>query len=250
MDGLEWKRSKYSRQVQAFLRRAEGWAAKHADGLIADSTGIQQYLLEQYGKASAFIPYGANIYTTPDPAPLKDYGLEAGAFFLLIARMEPENNIETIIRGYLDSGDTRPIVIVGSVRAGFGKRLKESYGSREGVHFFGAIYEADIINSFRFYAALYFHGHSVGGTNPSLLEAMGCSARIVAHRNIFNEAVLDSDAAYFSDASELAEIIRKPASGPEFAQRITNNLEKIRSIYNWPSVVDAYERLMLEAVRK
>lgn len=249
MDGLEWKRSKYSRKVQAFLCLAEGWAAKHADGLIADSIGIQQYLSERWKKPSTFIPYGAKIYGHPDPQHLHAYGLHEGQYFLLIARMEPENNIETVIKGYLESGDARPLVIVGSVRNTYGKRLKDTYGSREGIHFFGAIYEADIINAFRHYSALYFHGHSVGGTNPSLLEAMGCGAPIVAHRNVFNEAVLGNDAQYFSDAAELAGVIRGSETKDQFVKGIEANLEKVRTIYNWPAVVDAYERMMLDTAK-
>ena len=248
MDGLEWKRSKYSKKVKAFLRHAEGWAAKRADGLIADSTGIQQYLRGRWNKSSTFIPYGAGIYEQPDPRPLEGYGLHAGQYLLLISRMEPENNVETAIKAYLQAGDARPLVIVGNVRNAYGKRLKEAYGNREGIHFFGAIYDTDIINSFRYAAALYFHGHSVGGTNPSLLEAMGCGARIVAHRNVFNEAILGGDALYFSDSAELASIIRDRGNDAFFTKSSAANLAKIRNIYNWPAIVDAYERVMLDAV--
>ena len=247
MDGLEWKRSKYSRKVQAFLKRAEAWAARHADGLIADSPGIQQYLLDQYGKTSTYIPYGAAIYEAPDPGVLSKYGLHPEAYQLLIARMEPENNIETIIQGYLESGSDQPLMIVGNTGNAFGTRMKELYGADRRLLFAGAIYDAAVINALRHYASLYYHGHSVGGTNPSLLEAMGCRARIVAHRNPFNAAVLGEDAFYFSDAAELAGIIR--SAGPKTAQAgwLDANIQKIRASFNWPSVVDAYEQLMLEA---
>ena len=98
MDGLEWKRSKYNAITRRFLRWSEAMAAKHADLLIADSTGIRDHLLKAYSKEAVYIPYGASIFTTPDPTVLNDYGLQPGNYYLLIARMEPENNIEMIIQ--------------------------------------------------------------------------------------------------------------------------------------------------------
>ena len=134
MDGLEWKRSKYSRKVQLFLKKVEGLAAKHADGLIADSVGIQEHLLSTYNKESTFIAYGAKIFGNPDEALLKPYNVAPQGFHLLIARMEPENNIETIIRGYLLSGDERPLLVVGNTTNEFGTRLVTEYGHTPGIH--------------------------------------------------------------------------------------------------------------------
>lgn len=248
MDGLEWMRSKYSKKVQAFLRRAEAWAAKHGDGLIADSPGIQQYLLDKYGEASTYIPYGAALYERPDEAVLQHYNLKREGFHLLIARMEPENNIETIIQGYLQSGDERPLLVIGGTGNAFGSLMKAKYESENRVRFAGAIYDADTINALRYFAHLYYHGHSVGGTNPSLLEAMGCRARIAAHRNPFNSAVLGDDAFYFSNADALADIIRNAGPKEQQIPWLEANVQKIRNTFNWPAVVDAYEQLMLDAV--
>jgi hypothetical protein len=247
MDGLEWKRSKYSRKVQAFLKHAEAWAARHGDVLIADSIAIQQYLKEQYGKDASFIPYGARVQEQPDRDVLASFGVSPEGYHLLIARMEPENNIETIIRGCLQSGDGRPVLVVGNTGNAFGTRMKQLFSTESNVCFLGAIYDAPVINALRFDAFLYYHGHSVGGTNPSLLEAMGCRARIAAHRNPFNAAVLGGDAFYFSDAAEISNIIRN--AGPKSAQQqwLDANVVKIRTQYNWPAVVDAYERVMLDA---
>jgi glycosyltransferase involved in cell wall biosynthesis len=250
MDGLEWKRSKYSRKVQAFLRRAEAWAARHADALVADSLAIQDYLKRKYGKDSSFIPYGATVHLHPDHEVLSGFGVAPEGYHLLIARMEPENNIETIIRGCLDSGDSRPVLVVGNTGNAFGTRMKQLFAAEANVCFLGAIYDAPLINALRHDAFLYYHGHSVGGTNPSLLEAMGCRARIAAHRNPFNEAILGSDAFYFSDASDIAGIIRH--AGPKAEQQawLDANVEKIRTTYNWPAVVDAYELMMRETCGK
>jgi glycosyltransferase involved in cell wall biosynthesis len=161
--------------------------------------------------------------------------------------MEPENSIEQIIQGYIASGDERQLVIVGSTANAFGTQMKEQYGHEKGIRFLGAIYDASVINALRYYAHLYYHGHSVGGTNPSLLEAMGCRARIAAHRNPFNGAILGTEAFYFSDVAEITGIIRSAGPKEEHGAWLDANVQKIRDTYNWPAVVDAYERVMLEA---
>jgi len=249
MDGLEWKRSKYSRKVQRFLKLAEGWAAKHGDVLIADSQGIQDYLQETYREPSVFIPYGAEIFTEPDSRVPERYNLDPYTYHLLIARMEPENNIETVIRGYLKSGSSMPLVIIGKTENAFGAYLRNTYGSRPGIRFEGGIYDAAIINNLRYYSGLYFHGHSVGGTNPSLLEAMACSALIAAHDNVFNKSILGEDAFYFSDHKDVAELIRRFADKRQHEGFLANNLGKIRRDYSWAGIVNAYEQVMLDACR-
>lgn len=250
MDGLEWKRSKYSRKAQKFLKIAERWAAQHGDILIADSIGIQQYLEEIYHKDSFFIPYGAEIFSDQRAAVLEKYNLQPFSYDMLIARMEPENNIEMIIKGHLASGTDKPLLVIGKTSNDFGAYLLQHYGQQKSIHFLGAIYDAEIINNLRYYSRLYFHGHSVGGTNPSLLEAMGCNALIAAHNNLFNKAVLGDDAFYFSTDTELAEVIKSFTTRPAYGQMLQNNIEKIKHQYSWPQIVDDYERVLLEAVKR
>jgi hypothetical protein len=249
MDGLEWKRSKYSSSVQRFLRQAERWAANHGDVLIADSKGIQEHLQATYGKSSVFIPYGAEPFTEPDKTVPARYGLTPFGYHLLIARMEPENNIELIIRGYLASETQAPLVIVGRTENRFGTYLKNTYGAAPGIRFTGGIYEPTAINNLRYHSGLYFHGHSVGGTNPSLLEAMGCNALIAAHDNIFNRSILGEDAFYFREEKEIAALLSGFGDKFRFVRFLQHNQDKIRTRYNWPAIVDAYEQVMLNAVK-
>ena len=248
MDGMEWQRSKFSPRVQKFLRKAERWAAVNADHLVADSVAIGEYLQATYGLESAYIPYGAILFENPDAAVPATYGLRADDYHLLIARMEPENNIETIINGYLQSGDRSPLVVVGNTGNKYGTYLKDTYG--EAIRFTGGIYDAAIINNLRYFSKLYWHGHSVGGTNPSLLEAMGCHALIAAHRNAYNGAILGASAFAFSDAAGISAIIQSLQPKPAYAHWISANDKKIRDLYNWPRIVDQYEQLMLEAVSR
>lgn len=246
MDGLEWKRSKYSPKVQRFLKMAEKWAAVHADALVADSVGIQDYLQKTYGKPSAFIPYGAAIFSEPDEHYLDTQQVQPYGYDLLIARMEPENNIEMILEGHLLSGSDYPLLIVGNTHNHFGTYLKGKFGNHPSLRFTEGIYDAAIINNLRYYSRLYYHGHSVGGTNPSLLEAMACRALIAAHDNPFNQAVLGEEAFYFRDKKDIAALSKDFLNKEEKGQWLRDNLQKIRQTYNWPAVVDAYERLMVE----
>lgn len=249
MDGLEWKRSKFSRKVQWFLKHSERWAARHGDLLVADSLGIQQHLRETYDKPSAYIPYGAEVFTTPDAAVPGTYGLQPGAYHLLIARMEPENNIETIIKGYLRiRGKRVPLVIVGRTDNAFGTYLVNTYGQQEGVRFLGAIFDTPVIDSLRYYSYLYFHGHSVGGTNPSLLEAMGCSALIAIHDNIFNRSIIGTDGFIFSGEEEVVALIEGLEPRTHYRHWIDANVRKIQELYSWPRIVDAYEAAFLQVV--
>jgi glycosyltransferase involved in cell wall biosynthesis len=219
MDGLEWKRSKYNRLTQRFLQRAEGWAVKYADVLVADSTGIRNYLREQYDKDSVYIPYGAEIPETYDTRALERLNLAVDGYLLIMARIEPENNIEMILQGWIASDREWPLVII------------------------GAIYDLATVNALRHYSHLYFHGHSVGGTNPSLLEAMACGCDIAAHDNIFNRAVLGADARYFSTTEGVSSILTSESSVQMRTDWRERNLEKIMREYRWEKIIDDYEKL-------
>lgn len=243
MDGLEWKRSKYSRLTRRFLRLAERWAVKHGDILVADSIGIRDYIQAKYGRSSFYIPYGAEIPEKFDPEIPARYGLERNGYSLLIARIEPENNIEMIIRGWMESEKTRPLVLVGNPGNSFGQYLVRTY-RHEQLNFIGAIYEKDVVNALRHFSALYLHGHSVGGTNPSLLEAMACGCSIAAHDNIFNKAILGQDAFYFAGSDDIKAILDTEPVPPVGSHR-EKNLEKLRQLYGWEKIIDAYEKLFL-----
>lgn len=249
MDGLEWKRSKYSTKVQKFLKRAERWAALNADVLIADSLGIEQYLKEEYNRPSHFIAYGADIFEDPYEPLLEKYDVRHFDYNILIARMEPENNIEMILKAHVLSGTGRPLLVVGKTENAFGKHLVETYGQKPGIRFLGGIYDVAVINNLRYFSHLYFHGHSVGGTNPSLLEAMGTRSLIAAHDNLFNRAVLGDDAFYFADAEQLISIIRQVTAKATHNTMLENNLRKIRDQYNWPRIVDEYEQVLIAAAK-
>ncbi|HEU5164338.1 MAG TPA: DUF1972 domain-containing protein [Chitinophagaceae bacterium] len=242
MDGLEWKRAKYNKLTQRFLKWAESLAANYADTLIADSIGIKDYIKKKYQKEALYIPYGADIPGSFVEEALTNFGLKRNQYYLLIARMEPENNIEPVILGYLQSEQFYPLLIIGSTDNKYGQFLFKKYAS-DSIRFPDAIYDQAIINALRHYSALYFHGHSVGGTNPSLLEAMACGCNIGAHDNVFNRAILGDQARYFSVPSEVKEIITQSLQPDVILQHRQKNIEKIKTSYNWKKIIADYEIL-------
>ena len=245
MDGLEWKRTQYSMVTRKFIKWAEAWAVKYGDHLIADSPAIQEYLLKQYNRKSTYIPYGAEIFTHAENKFLDRFDLSANQYYLIAARMEPENNIEMILNGYLNSRQDYPLILVGNIINRFGKQWSKKYAAAN-IEFVGAIYDIPVLNNLRYFSKLYFHGHSAGGTNPSLLEAMACSCRIAAHENVFNRAVLQNEADYFFDSKDVTEILNRNIDENLIHRRKEIHLEKIKLFYNWDKVNNDYEKLMIE----
>ena len=246
MDGLENKRSKFSPMVRRFLDWEEKMAVKYSHYLIADNMGIHDYYKEKYDKESKFLAYGADIHDDFNADYLKEFGLQPEEYYILIARLEPENNIVMAIEGYLHSKENgrRPLIVVGKTNTPHGKELVEKYGNEKNVRFVGGIYDFKKLDSVRHFSKAYFHGHSVGGTNPSLLEAMAAGCFIFAHDNIFNRAVLEENAFYYPSADKVAEYLNRIDTMAEESkiQYTANNIEVIRIEYSWEHLVDEHEK--------
>ena len=192
---------------------------------------------------------GLKFLPKANPSIPGKYELLPHQYFLLIARMEPENNIEMIIRGWLASNRHYPLLVMGNITNKFGKYITANYNDPD-IKFSGPVFDQPELNNLRYHSAMYFHGHSVGGTNPSLLEAMACGCRISAHNNVFNKAVLQSEADYFSSSEEVSGIINKSLDLLISNQRRQKNIEKILTTYNLEKNIDDYEHAMLNACRE
>jgi glycosyltransferase involved in cell wall biosynthesis len=242
MDGLEWKRTKYSSKVQRFLRWAELLAVKKSDHLVSDSIGIENYLMNKYQTTSTYIPYGSDLFDDENIDVLTEYGVEAYSYNMLIARLEPENSIEVILDGVVESNDRTTFLVVGKHDTKFGEYLKDKFKDSRNIRFIGGIYNMNHLNNLRYFSNLYFHGHTVGGTNPSLLEAMGSNALICAQDNEFNSAILGKDAFYFATTKDVAETIQNIRYELHL-EKVKNNKRKISDLYSWESIVNQYEAL-------
>jgi len=242
MDGLEWKRSKYSSTVRKFLKYAEKLAIKSSHTLVADSEAIAGYLKEEYGVPAEFIPYGAEIFKHPDIKMLSQQDVQPKAYYLVIARMQPDNHVEVIIKGILKSGTSFPLLLIGNTNNSHGRYLVKKYGS-QGIRFLGGVFDNQLLDTLRYFSGVYFHGHSAGGTNPSLLEAMAASALICAHDNPFNRSVLGRNSFYFSNQNDIAQLIRSGKTDTGNPTFISNNLRKIEEKYNWKNIIKSYDQL-------
>lgn len=240
MDGLEWRRSKYSAIEKKFLKYAERLAVKHSNYLISDSLGVQNYLINEYNAQSKYIAYGAKPFNNPNMRILKFYDVKPSNYNILIARFEPENNLEIILDGVVLAANKTPFLVVGKHDSNkFGAYLKSKFKHSNNIRFVGGIYNLEHLNNLRYHSNLYFHGHSVGGTNPSLLEAMASKALIVAHNNEFNNSILESDAFYFSTKQEVKNIIDN-IQKKQYGDKIENCFEKINKRFTWELINKMY----------
>ncbi len=245
MNGLEGKRSKYSRPVRKFLKYAEKLAVNSSHRLIADSPAIQDYLWKTYNVSAEFISYGAEIFENPDPDCLKPFGVEPRKYFMLIARMQPDNNIEEVIKGVLESESEIPLVVVGNNENSFAKQLILKYSGNDKIIFTGGLYDKNILDQLRYHCLCYFHGHSAGGTNPSLLEAMAASAFICAHDNPFNRDVVDANGIYFKTSQDVVRIINNRHFDKNRSLFSSRNLHKIEKSHGWNQICEAYHKVFV-----
>jgi len=248
MDGIEWKRSKFSNAVQKFLKYAEYIAIKNSNYLVSDSLGIKEYLYDTYQAKSIYIPYGTEVMKSPSIHILNKYNLISYKYDIVIARIEPENNIEMIIKGFLNSNMNRYLVIVGSLKTNFAKYLVRNYKT-EKIKYLDFISGSQNLNTLRYFSNIYFHGHSVGGTNPSLLEAMSSNSLICAHKNIFNESILENDGLYFKNTKDITDLINK-IQKKNYLELLKNNVIKTKKYYSWDKICNKYELFFKEIHNK
>jgi len=243
MDGLEWQRTKYSKPVKRFLKFAEKLAIQSSQFHLADSPVIKDYLDAKYGINSKYIAYGANPCPATDENLLKDYGLNKNEYFLLMARMEPENNIEMILDGFEISGSKMTFAVIGNTKNRFGGHLTEKYKQDKRIIFLGAIFDDLKVQTITSFCKLYFHGHSVGGTNPSLLDAMAAKVPLAVHSNAFNKSLTKENALTFTDATDVCELIN--ADNYYNEKHIQNNYFTINNHFGWDQIIGQYEQYIL-----
>jgi glycosyltransferase involved in cell wall biosynthesis len=247
MDGIEWARSKWGPIAKAWLYLNDWGGCLGASHLLADHPEIARHL-ETRVPASRIstIPYGTDLIEQADPAPLAALGLGAGGFMTLIARPEPENSVLEIVRAFSSKPRACKLVVLGRFRPEVvGYHADVMRAASADVLFPGAIYDPGVLAALRQHGLAYLHGHRVGGTNPSLLEAMGAGNAVIAHDNRFNRWVARHGALYFSDAASCAEAIDRLLGEPELRDQMGRaNLDAATSRFAWPLVLTQYEMTM------
>ena len=258
-DGHEWKRGKWSAPVRRYWKFSERLMVKRADLLICDSKNIESYIREEYAAyrpKTTFIAYGSD--TTPstlqDDAPeyqswLQEKGLTPGEYYLVVGRFVPENNFETMIREFMKSDTRKDFAIITTSNEAFLEQLEERlhFHSDSRIKFVGTVYEAELLKKIRENAYGYFHGHEVGGTNPSLLEALGSTKLNLLLDIGFNREVAQEAALYWTkEDGNLAALIHQADALPPDVQEAYGQKakERIRTEYAWEKIVGEYERVL------
>lgn len=261
-DGHEWKRDKWSYPVKQYFKLAEKEMVKRADLTICDSISIKEYINELYSKynpATTYISYGSDLIKSNLQHDdykvekfLNNFSVKEQSYYLVVGRFVPENNYETIIREFMASNTSRDLVIVTNYQNNnFFNKLKKitNFEKDKRVKFVGTVYDADLLKYLRENAFAYIHGHSVGGTNPSLLEAMGSTKLNLLYNVGFNREVAQDAALYWSkESNSLSNLINKVDNMSEknrdaFYER---GQEVIRKRYSWDKIVSKYESLFLK----
>jgi glycosyltransferase involved in cell wall biosynthesis len=247
-DGLEWARAKWGLAARIYFRAMEWASLRVADRVIADAQSIADNLAQRHSRLHhcSVIPYGCEIPSTPPDSKLvQEWSLTPGSYYIVICRLEPENHVREIIEGFCSSKSTRQLVIVGNhlAKTAYVRGLREI--NNPNVRVIGTIYDQEKLNALRTYAFGYFHGHSVGGTNPSLLEAMACGNLIFAHDNPFNRETMDSCGLFFGSADHLSELIREAESDGFDADTLRALAQsRAKERYSWSRIIESYARLL------
>lgn len=244
MDGIEWARDKWGPVARAWLYLNDWAGCLGAHHLLADHPMIARHLFSRVGKSKiSTIPYGTDLIDQADPALLQPLGLDPGGYATVIARAEPENSLLEIVRAFSAKRRGMKLVVLGTYRPKDNPYHASvlAAGSPE-VIFPGAIYDHHIVHALRRHAVLYLHGHQVGGTNPSLIEAMGASNAVLAHDNRFNRWVVRDGAWYFSDTASCEKALDELLSHPaERARMALCNRQRALDAFSWPVVLSQYE---------
>ncbi|MCM3697149.1 glycosyltransferase [Microbacterium oleivorans] len=241
VDGIEWDREKWGQAAKRMFRAGARLTAQHATELVFDARAIRDRWERDFGRSGTFIPYGGTAPGELSPP----MGLTSGEYVLVVARFVPENTVPEFLRAVESIARDSPVVIVGST--GYGGELDE-YAQRldaehSNVHWLGHVRDDGLLFALLQHAGVYFHGHSVGGTNPALVQAMACGAPVVARDTVYNREVLEQNALFVkpdpeSIASGITELMRDPVRREAFREGVRRRSQRE---YTWDLVCERYE---------
>ncbi|WP_104525838.1 DUF1972 domain-containing protein [Blastococcus atacamensis] len=242
VDGLEWKRAKWGPVGQRYYRMAEALAVRWSDALIADAQGIADYYRSEFGVPTTLLTYGAPMIA-PGTDKLAELGLAPGGYHLAVARFEPENHVDVIVDGYRRSGATKPLVVVGSAPYSDAYTARVHRLADERVRFLGGVWDQDQLDQLYAHAYTYLHGHSVGGTNPSLLRAIGAGTAVLAYDVDFNREVVEDSGRFFGNPADVAALVDAAEADPDSVRRSGVRARELAKGYDWDDVAAGYEQL-------
>jgi len=248
MDGIEWKRAKWGAVAKTWFWMndwAGCWLGNH---LVADHPQIKAHLTTRVAADKiTVIPYGADRVSDADEAPVRALGLVPGRFATVIARAEPENSLLEIVSGFSRKPRGVQLVVLGKYDTSHAYQRRVLEAASEEVKFVGAIYDKAVVSALRFHSLFYVHGHQVGGTNPSLVEALGAGNAVLAHDNVFNRWVTGDTQCYFDGADGAATAFEQLLADPERLARMCEaSRARHAEHFTWARILGDYEALLLK----
>lgn len=247
MDGIEWSRSRWGPTRQAILYINERFSAAVGNHLIADHPEIEKYLWTRAPRRKvSMIAYGADEVLTADEAPVRALGLEPGRYLSLICRPIPENSILELVTGFSARKRDFTLAVLGDYQPAtdrYHRQVMEA--ASDDVVFLGAVFDPDVVQPLRFHSAMYLHGHTVGGTNPSLVEALGAGNPVLAHDNDYNRWTAGASQSYFRTSDDVAAALDDALASPERRKRMSSAArERHRAGLTWHQVGEEYRSLL------
>ncbi|MGN0757009.1 DUF1972 domain-containing protein [Treponema sp.] len=254
IDGLEWRRDKWKWYAKKLLKFSEKMAVKYSDIVIGDNKGITDYIKSEYSKIVKnkrveLIAYGGDqVSRVQDDSLFEKYPFCREPYSVTVCRIEPENNIHVILEAFSKMSD-EPLVFVGNwEKSEYGRSLKEKFSVYKNIHLLNPIYEPHIVNWLRSNARVYIHGHSAGGTNPSLVEAMNLYLPILAFDCVYNRATTEEKCLYWKTPDDLQNLMKKlchSESGSEsLREKIAREMgEAGKRLYSWEKIARQYNKL-------
>lgn len=243
VDGLEWRRGKWNAVGQTYYRVAEQLSVRWSDALVADAQGIADYYAEEFGAPTDLIAYGAPLIEAGSDR-LAELGLTPRGYHLVVARFEKENHVDVVVDGYARSAATKPLVVVGSAPYADEYTAAIHAKADDRVRFLGGLWDQELLDQLYGNALTYVHGHSVGGTNPSLLRAIGAGAPVLAYDVRFNREVVGDAGRYFLGADGVRQAIEAAEADPADQERRSAASRERARAYDWEDVTDRYEAML------
>jgi glycosyltransferase involved in cell wall biosynthesis len=249
VDGMEWERAKWSAAGQQMFRWGASLTARYADSIVVDSQAIGDVWRSRFGVESTFIPYGATLGGQAGSAKLRNLGIEPGTYALAVARLVPENNVELLLEALRRRRETLATVVVGSASGPsvLESELRRLSEAQPNFHWLGHVNDDDLLAQLWTHCRVYFHGHSVGGTNPALLQALACGSPTIALDTPFNREVIDHpDNLTVADPALLAAKIAAVVNdAPLRAAMAERGRAIVTARYLWEDVCRRYADLLL-----
>lgn len=254
VDGLEWLRDKWGPIGKRYYRLARDIALHTADELVNDSEVLRQYYLQHFNHDSTFVPYGSDFERSSTPELIDRWGLRAGEYFLVISRLVPENNIDLIVAAYKRLNTSKPLVIAGSANFANPWVTRLLASRTDMVRFIGHVSNRRELIELQCNCFAYIHGHSIGGTNPSLVRALGCGNCVVAFDSSYNREVLTGNdgslfGETFANEEDLVCAMSRLEDDPDLVTRHrTQARDRISQAYSWDRIANEYERLFQRVI--